>query len=36
VWIAGEHLLNQRQLTRINIPELKQRIAVWQQRLIEK
>ncbi|WP_347987068.1 TRZ/ATZ family hydrolase [Methylomonas sp. AM2-LC] len=36
VWVAGEHLLNQHQLTRIDIADLRQRIAVWQQRLTEK
>jgi len=33
VWVAGKRLLKQRQLTTINIDELKTKIAKWQQRL---
>jgi 5-methylthioadenosine/S-adenosylhomocysteine deaminase len=36
VWVAGKRLLNNRELTTINLPELKTKIAVWQQRLAEK
>ncbi|MEY3289369.1 MAG: hypothetical protein RLZZ419_1611 [Pseudomonadota bacterium] len=33
VWVAGKQLLKERQLTTINIDDLKIRIAEWQQRL---
>ena len=33
VWVAGKQLLNKRQLTTLDLHELKQRAAVWQQRL---
>ena len=33
VWVAGKRLLKQRQLTTINIDDLKAKIAEWQQRL---
>jgi 5-methylthioadenosine/S-adenosylhomocysteine deaminase len=33
VWVAGKQLLKQRQLTTVNIDDLKAKIAVWQQRL---
>jgi 5-methylthioadenosine/S-adenosylhomocysteine deaminase len=33
VWVAGKRLLQQCQLTGINLQELHSRIAVWQQRL---
>jgi len=33
VWVAGKRLLKQRQLTTINIDELKTKIAEWQYRL---
>ena len=33
VWVAGKRLLKQRQLTTININDLKAKIAEWQQRL---
>ncbi|NOR70959.1 MAG: TRZ/ATZ family hydrolase [Methylomarinum sp.] len=33
VWVAGKQLLKQRQLTTINIDDLKLKIAEWQQRL---
>jgi len=33
VWVAGKRLLNQRQLTTINLVELMAKIAQWQQRL---
>ncbi|MDD1613364.1 MAG: TRZ/ATZ family hydrolase [Methylococcaceae bacterium] len=33
VWVAGKQLLKQRQLTTINVDDLKAKIAVWQQRL---
>jgi 5-methylthioadenosine/S-adenosylhomocysteine deaminase len=33
VWVAGKRLLKQRQLTTINIDDLKIKIAEWQQRL---
>jgi 5-methylthioadenosine/S-adenosylhomocysteine deaminase len=33
VWVAGKRLLKQRQLTTINIDDLKLKIAEWQQRL---
>ena len=33
VWVAGKRLLKQRQLTTINLDELKAKIAEWQQRL---
>ncbi len=36
VWVAGQRLLQQRQLTTLNLAELKPRIAAWQQRLAEK
>lgn len=36
VWVAGKRLLQQRQLTTINLSELHSKIAVWQQRLAEK
>ncbi len=36
VWVAGKRLLQQRQLTTINLNELHSKIAVWQQRLAQK
>ncbi|PPD45676.1 MAG: N-ethylammeline chlorohydrolase [Methylobacter sp.] len=33
VWVAGKHLLKQRQLTTLDIAELKIKIGSWQQRL---
>lgn len=36
VWVAGRRLLQNRQLTTINLVELQAKIAVWQQRLAEK
>jgi 5-methylthioadenosine/S-adenosylhomocysteine deaminase len=33
VWIAGKRLLNQRQLTTLNLDDLTAKIAKWQQRL---
>ena len=33
VWVAGKRLLKQRQLTTININDLKAKITEWQQRL---
>jgi 5-methylthioadenosine/S-adenosylhomocysteine deaminase len=33
VWVAGKRLLKQRQLTTINLEDLKARITEWQQRL---
>jgi 5-methylthioadenosine/S-adenosylhomocysteine deaminase len=33
VWVAGKRLLKQRQLTTINLEDLKARIVEWQQRL---
>ncbi|MDP3904127.1 MAG: amidohydrolase family protein, partial [Methylococcaceae bacterium] len=33
VWVAGKRLLKQRQLTTLNIDDLKTKIADWQQRL---
>jgi 5-methylthioadenosine/S-adenosylhomocysteine deaminase len=33
VWVAGKRLLKQRQLTMMNVDELKARVALWQQRL---
>jgi 5-methylthioadenosine/S-adenosylhomocysteine deaminase len=36
VWVAGKRLLQQRQLTTLNIDELSAKVANWQQRLAEK
>jgi len=36
VWVAGRRLLHNRQLTTLDLSELKTRIAIWQQRLAEK
>ena len=33
VWVDGKRLLNKRQLTTLDLNELRQRAAVWQQRL---
>jgi len=33
VWVAGKRLLKQRQLTTINIDDLKAKIAEWLHRL---
>lgn len=33
VWVAGKQLLKNRQLTQIDLVELQQRVAVWQQKL---
>lgn len=33
VWVAGKQLLKNRQLTQIDLAELKQRVANWQQKL---
>jgi len=35
VWVAGKRLLNKRQLMTINLDDLRQRAAAWQQRLAE-
>ncbi len=34
VWVAGKRLLNKRRLTTLDLQELRQRAAVWQQRLV--
>jgi 5-methylthioadenosine/S-adenosylhomocysteine deaminase len=34
VWIAGKQLLKQRQLMTFDLPELKSKLAQWQQRLV--
>jgi 5-methylthioadenosine/S-adenosylhomocysteine deaminase len=36
VWVAGRRLLQNRQLTTVDLTELMPRIAAWQQRLAEK
>ena len=36
VWVAGQRLLQNRELTTINLKELSVKIALWQQRLAEK
>ena len=36
VWVAGQRLLQNRELTTINLEQLDAKIAVWQQRLAEK
>jgi 5-methylthioadenosine/S-adenosylhomocysteine deaminase len=33
VWVAGKHLLKQRQLQNLDVDSLKTKIALWQQRL---
>ncbi|MGY6277804.1 TRZ/ATZ family hydrolase [Methylomonas sp. MgM2] len=33
VWVAGRRLLNKRQLTTLDLAELRQRAAIWQKRL---
>jgi 5-methylthioadenosine/S-adenosylhomocysteine deaminase len=33
VWVAGEQLVKNKQLTRVDITALKQKVALWQQRL---
>lgn len=33
VWVAGKRLLKNRQLTTINVTDLREKIAAWQQRL---
>jgi len=33
VWVAGKQLLKKRQLTSLDLTDLKQRTAVWQQKL---
>jgi len=33
VWVAGKQLMNKRQLTTLDLHELRQRVAVWQKRL---
>jgi len=33
VWVAGKRLLNKRQLTTLDLAELRQRVGHWQQRL---
>ncbi|QPK64864.1 TRZ/ATZ family hydrolase [Methylomonas sp. LL1] len=35
VWVAGKRLLNKRQLTTLDLNELRERAAVWQRRLHE-
>ena len=35
VWIAGRRVLNKRQLTTLDLNELRQRAAIWQQRLTQ-
>ncbi|QEP44299.1 TRZ/ATZ family hydrolase [Ectothiorhodospiraceae bacterium BW-2] len=35
LWVNGEQLLNQRQLTRIDLADLLARVRVWQQKLME-
>jgi 5-methylthioadenosine/S-adenosylhomocysteine deaminase len=32
-WVAGEQLMADRQLTRIDLPSLSQRIAAWQHKI---
>ena len=34
VWVAGKRLLNKRRLTTLDLNDLRQRAAVWQQRLV--
>ena len=36
VWVAGQRLLQNRELTTINLKELSLKITLWQQRLAEK
>ena len=36
VWVAGKRLLNKRQLTTLDLNDLRQRAAVWQQRLASR
>jgi len=36
VWVAGKQLLNKRQLTTLDLHDLRQRAAVWQQKLSNK
>jgi 5-methylthioadenosine/S-adenosylhomocysteine deaminase len=36
VWVAGKRLLNKRQLTTLDLQDLRRRAAVWQQRLSGK
>ena len=36
VWVAGQQLLQNRELTTINLEQLNAKISVWQQRLAEK
>ena len=33
VWVAGKKLLHKRELTTLDLNELRQRAAIWQQRL---
>ncbi|MFI3136665.1 MAG: amidohydrolase family protein, partial [Methylococcaceae bacterium] len=33
VWVAGKQLLKQRQLTTLNVDDLKQKVLLWQERL---
>lgn len=33
VWVAGKQLLKKRQLTKLDVDELRSRVAIWQQRL---
>jgi 5-methylthioadenosine/S-adenosylhomocysteine deaminase len=33
VWVAGEQLVKNKQLTRVDITALKEKVALWQQRL---
>lgn len=33
VWVAGRRLLKKRQLTKLDVDELRSRVAIWQQRL---
>ena len=35
VWVAGKHLLKNRQLSSFDMPALMQKIALWQARLEE-
>lgn len=35
VWVAGQRVLQDRQLTTLDLPALRQRVAIWQDRLDE-
>lgn len=36
VWVAGKQLLNKRELTTLDLHDLQKRVAIWQQRLLNK